>query len=188
MNEREQISALVDDELSPAERDALVARMESDTVAADTWRRYHVVRAAVQREAFSGVDLSSRIMAALDDEAVVLAPRALPASKPLWRQRWVQAVGAFAVAATLVIGVGIPLVPHSPTSSQVEILGMLRDGNNPQVLVSPDQSAPDADPVQRVALNDTDRENAYVLAHAEYAFRGDDGITPYARVAGQTEE
>lgn len=190
MNEREQISALVDGELPPAERDALVARMERESGLADTWRRYQLIHAALQHEAPSAVDLSAGVMAALYDEPVVLAPRALPARQPLWRRTWVRAAGGMAVAASVAFGVALSWQTSStPSAAQVEIGAIIRDGSHPQVLVAPEVAESDADNgTPQVALNDSDRENAYMLAHAEYSERVDDGITPYARVAGQSED
>ena len=191
MNEREQISALVDGELPPAERDALVLRMERDSGLSDTWRRYQLAHAALQHEAPSAVDLSARVMAALDDEPVILAPRALPQRQPLWRQTWARAAGGMALAASLTLGVALVWQQNAELSpAAVEIVSLIHDGSHPQVLVAPEQAADDSNAApQQVALNDTDRENAYMLAHAEYSDRGvDDGIMPYARVAGQSED
>lgn len=194
MNEREQISALVDGELLPAERDALLRRMEREPLLADAWRRYQLSHAALQHEAPSAVDLSARVMAALDDEPALLAPRALVATRqPLWRQGWARAAGGFfAVAASLALGVALLWQQNAgPTESQAEIGAIIRDGSHPQVLVTTEAAGGGAaeSAAPQVALNDNDRENAYMLAHAEYSERGiDDGIMPYARVAGQSED
>jgi len=190
MNEREQISALVDGELPPAERDALVRRMEREPALSDTWRRFQLGHAALQHEAPSAVDLSARVMAALESEPVVLAPRALPQQRPLWRKTWVRATGGMALAASLTLGVAMVWQTNAtPNPVQVEIGSIIRDGSHPQVLVAPEVAGNDsADTIPQVALNDTDRESAYMLAHAEYSERADDGITPYARVAGQSED
>jgi sigma-E factor negative regulatory protein RseA len=193
MNEREQISALVDDELSPADRDALLGRMGRDPALADTWRRYQLVRAALQHEAPVATDLSGRVMAALSDEPVVLAPRAMAAQtppRPHWLGKtWVRVAGGMALAASLTFAITSLLQTGVPGEPGHDLTALYQAADHPQVLVTPESAGLPDTAVAQVALNDNDRENAYLLAHAEYSERGlDDGIMPFARVAGQSEE
>lgn len=190
MNEHEQISALMDDELPVAERDALLARLSQAPELADTWRRYQLVRAGLQHEAPYATDLSARVMAALDDEPVILAPRALPQAKvvPLWRKAWVRTAGGMALAASVTFGL-MSVLETSPTPDAGpgrDLQALYKAAAHPEVLMVPES---EASSVPQVAMNDNDRENAYLLAHAEYSERGlQDGILPFARVAGQAED
>lgn len=198
MNEREQISALVDGELGPAERDALLARLEREPELAQTWRRYQLSHAALQHEAPSATDLSARVMAALADEPVILAPKALPdnvATHPhWWRKAWVRTAGGMALAASVTFGLmsvmqtSTPAAPESTGASR-DLQALYQAAAHPEVLVSPDSGDAAVPQVAMNDVNDNDRENAYMLAHAEYSERGlQDGIVPFARVAGQAED
>lgn len=67
---KEQLSALVDDELSGYEHDFLLRRMQSDAELRHQWERYHLIRDALHNELPVSVDMSltARIMADVNRE------------------------------------------------------------------------------------------------------------------------
>ncbi|GEN22505.1 sigma-E factor negative regulatory protein [Halomonas cupida] len=70
LNARESLSALMDNEGDELELRRVLKSLESDDDAAMSWRRYHLMRAAMRRETDSdpSVDLSVGIMARLEQE------------------------------------------------------------------------------------------------------------------------
>ncbi|MEQ6887687.1 sigma-E factor negative regulatory protein [Halomonas sp. CS7] len=69
-NARESLSALMDDEGDELELRRVLKSLEDSPDAADTWRRYHLMRSLMRREHEVDVatDLSAGIMARLEDE------------------------------------------------------------------------------------------------------------------------
>lgn len=192
MDEREQISALVDGELAPAEREALLVRLEREPALAEAWRRHHLLRAALQHEAPTATDLSARVMTALASEPALHAPAALPAAanEPVWwRQTWLRVAGGMAVAATVTFGLMSVLQPAALPEAGRDLTAIYRAGDRPAVLVESETGAATAKPEQVAMLDDSAREDAYLLAHAEYSGRGlQSGMTSFARMAGQDDD
>lgn len=96
MRRDEQLSALMDDELSRDEVRFLLKGLETDLDGRETWRRYHDIGDALRDapEASFGADLSARVMAEIQAEPDV----ALQANaEPTWMKR----VVSFAVAASV---------------------------------------------------------------------------------------
>ncbi len=70
-----RISALMDGELESHERsEAFRALRQRDDLRAD-WNDYHLVGAALRGERGLEIDVTARVMAALEQEPTVLAPR-----------------------------------------------------------------------------------------------------------------
>jgi len=101
----ERISALVDDELNEQECQSAVDELLSQGDKRAAWGRYHLLSLALKRRLPAGVDynFSSRVMAALEDEPTVLAPRKPAPSS--WGQRAAGLAVAASVAAVAVLGV-----------------------------------------------------------------------------------
>ncbi|MGL5201921.1 MAG: sigma-E factor negative regulatory protein, partial [Aeromonas veronii] len=74
MANKEQISALMDGDLSDAE---VLNELEMDSDLQDTWGRYHLIGDAMRGDLPVNLqlDLSDSIMAALEDEPTILAPK-----------------------------------------------------------------------------------------------------------------
>lgn len=102
MRRNEQLSALMDDELSKDELRFLLKGLETDSEGRDTWRRYHDIGDAMRDEPASAldVDLSARVMAAIAEEEKALGivdKDQAGAQDPTWMKR----VVSFAVAASV---------------------------------------------------------------------------------------
>jgi sigma-E factor negative regulatory protein RseA len=95
---REILSAGMDGELSREEIRFLLRRLEADSGLADVWSRYHAGRDGLRREALPPLskDFSSRVMAAIDAEAVVVT-----AAAP--RRRWLHWSAGGAIAASVAV-------------------------------------------------------------------------------------
>lgn len=72
LNARESLSALVDNEGDELELRRVLKSLADDDGAVGSWRRYHLIGAAMRREVDSdpSVDLSAGIMARLEQESV----------------------------------------------------------------------------------------------------------------------
>jgi sigma-E factor negative regulatory protein RseA len=73
----EQISALIDDELTSEEADYIFTSMQSSKLAADTWGRYHLIGDAMRGASALSPHFKQNLMQKLDMEPTVLAPHAI---------------------------------------------------------------------------------------------------------------
>ncbi|MGL5304105.1 MAG: RseA family anti-sigma factor [Aeromonas sp.] len=81
MANKEQISALMDGDMSDAE---VLNELEKDSDLQDTWGRYHLIGDAMRGDMSVNLqlDLSASIMAALEDEPTILAPKPVTSASP----------------------------------------------------------------------------------------------------------
>ncbi|MBA2075750.1 RseA family anti-sigma factor [Aeromonas veronii] len=145
MANKEQISALMDGDLSDAE---VLNELEMDSDLQDTWGRYHLMGDAMRGDLPVNLqlDLSDSIMAALEDEPTILAPKPVETAPvlqpavapvktdsnvvPLFR-RVGQQLGQYAIAASVAAAVifgvqqyqGQDGVPANPVLNTIPIGG-----------------------------------------------------------------
>ncbi|WP_323889964.1 RseA family anti-sigma factor [Aeromonas veronii] len=145
MANKEQISALMDGDLSDAE---VLNELEMDSDLQDTWGRYHLIGDAMRGDLPVNLqlDLSDSIMAALEDEPSILAPKPVETAPvlqpavapvktdsnvvPLFR-RVGQQLGQYAIAASVAAAVifgvqqyqGQDGVPANPVLNTIPIGG-----------------------------------------------------------------
>lgn len=98
---KSKLSGLLDGELEEREESAVFDALKCDDVLRTRWQEYLLIRDALKGRVPLKTDITSRVMASLDDEPVVLAPPAKP-RKPV--ESWQHA--ALALAAT-VAGVAV---------------------------------------------------------------------------------
>ena len=139
MANKEQISALMDGDLSDAE---VLNELEMDSDLQDTWGRYHLIGDAMRGDLPVNLqlDLSDSIMLALEDEPAILAPKpaqpAAPQVQPAGKvipfvRRFGQQVGQYAIAASVAAAVifgvqqyqGKDGVPTSPVLNTIPVGG-----------------------------------------------------------------
>ncbi|MGL6400251.1 RseA family anti-sigma factor [Aeromonas veronii] len=145
MANKEQISALMDGDLSDAE---VLNELEMDSDLQDTWGRYHLIGDAMRGDLPVNLqlDLSDSIMAALEDEPTILAPKPVETAPvlqpavvpvktdanvvPLFRRVGLQ-LGQYAIAASVAAAVifgvqqyqGQDGVPANPVLNTIPIGG-----------------------------------------------------------------
>lgn len=181
MNDRELVSALMDGELEGREQEHALELLAHDPALAETWRRWQLMRSSLRHEAGDARDLSAAVAARLDAEPALLAPQnfrvAMGATTRTPRQRSLVYTGA-ALAASLVLGLVLWLgrtqeLPAAPD------FGELYAAAPQQTVIT------DADAVAAVdGLDEAQRENAYIVTHAEYAHRGlQTGLRNFTRLA-----
>ncbi|MFQ2182260.1 RseA family anti-sigma factor [Aeromonas veronii] len=145
MANKEQISALMDGDLIDAE---VLNELEMDSDLQDTWGRYHLIGDAMRGDLPVNLqlDLSDSIMAALEDEPTILAPKPVetvpvlqPAVAPVKTdsnvvplfRRVGQQLGQYAIAASVAAAVifgvqqyqGQDGVPANPVLNTIPIGG-----------------------------------------------------------------
>jgi sigma-E factor negative regulatory protein RseA len=113
MANQEQLSALMDGDLSEVE---VLNELGTDPALQDTWARYHLIGDAMRGDLPVNLqlDLSDRIMLALEDEPTILAPKPVQPSAPQVHtaakvvpllRRVSQQVGQYAIAASVAAAV-----------------------------------------------------------------------------------
>ncbi len=179
----EQLSALVDDELSELERPLLLGRLERDPGLRACLGRYQliseVMRGGTARAA--GLGIADRVHAALAQEmptAAQAAKSAGPTAARLWKPLTGLAVAAS--VATLAL-LSLQRFDAHPD----EAVSVVAAGDTVEV--------PAAAPVLRVSDGDWDRIEPrvakrlddYLVNHNEFAAsRGVQGVMPYVRIVG----
>jgi len=117
-DDAELLSALMDDELSPRERDALLRRLEHEPGLQARWTRYHAARAALTTGAVRlAPGFGDRVRGEREREPSVLAPGRAAASRPVWIRPLAGVAIAASVALVAVGGLTLlrgPLAPAPP--------------------------------------------------------------------------
>lgn len=177
---REQLSALVDDELSDLERPLLLGRLQRDTSLRECMGRYQLISEVMRgTENASALGIADRVQAAIEEEATsgVLQP-AVPATAG-WRRPLAGVAIAASVALVAVLTVSSVQRPadHSGAGRQVAV------ADDPPVTVSKrDASNGQWD---RIEPQINKRLSGYLVNHSEYAAsRSAQGVMPYARIVG----
>lgn len=172
---REQLSALVDDELDEVERPLLLGRLERDTELRQVLGRYQLI-SEVMRGAGQAATLgiADRVKRVLERDAA-LSEAEKPSAGGL---NWLKPVAGLAVAASVAL-VAV-LAVTSVREQAVETLPRL---------ASTGTGAPAArgseELWERIEPRIDKRMDAYLVNHNEYAAsRGVQGVMPYVRIVG----
>jgi sigma-E factor negative regulatory protein RseA len=136
---KQQLSALVDGEVDVERCEHVFLAAKSTGEVAQAWRDYHVIRDVIREECWVESDMTSRIMAQLDDEPTMLVPQAVTVSEKVTHIRPRFSKYSWSIAASL---------------AAAFFVGMF-------VLNQPEVATP-----TQIADNDTDE---YVVAHHNYA-------------------
>lgn len=174
----EQLSALIDGELSDHEMDQVLDALERDEEMRGQWSRYHLISDSIRSTAanVSVTDLAERIRSAIADEPAILAP-------PRKSSRFIKPLAGFAIAASVAIVAVIGI--QQPGQSGVLPLPVAVV----QLSASGQPRAPAATVIQRVRWNVAQpvvetRLNSYLINHNERLSTGMYGILPYVRIVG----
>lgn len=181
---REQLSALVDDELSDLERPLLLGRLERDPGLRACLGRYQliseVMRGGTARAA--GLGIADRVHAALEQEATYHpADTATSGASPAVARLWKPLTG-LAVAASVAMVAVLSLQRFDQGGGEVERVA----GGDPGTTSA-------SAPVLRVSEGEWDRIEPrvakrlddYLVNHNEFAAsRGVQGVMPYVRIVG----
>ncbi|MEY4599550.1 MAG: hypothetical protein RLZZ445_2347 [Pseudomonadota bacterium] len=169
----EQISALMDNELSPQDYGQAFRQLGDTPEAREIWETYHLIGDALRGQA-GGINVAARVSAALQKEPTVLAPRR--ANNP-------GKVFSYALSAAASVS-AIAVVGWMAFSTSTAV--------NPQVeLAKAVPAAPvvqSAEP-QLVSFPSGDQMNEYLLAHQGVSpSSGLQGVAPYIRTISATTQ
>lgn len=178
---KEGLSALVDDALDEESAVALFHKLRSDSEALRAWHTYHLIGDSIRGDAVMQVDLVEKVMARLEVEPAILAPRPRPTGVKS-RLRWalplaasVMGVGAVAWVAQSLNRQAVPaetlarLVP--PPSASISTTPAAASLASAEVARPPDSGR--AVPVQASFVRE------YLVAHQAYS--------PGARMGGMAQ-
>lgn len=118
---REQISTLIDDELSASERTGLLKQLKQTPELGETWARYHLIGDAIRGESVQAdiLGIAQRVSAQIADEpAIIAAPR--PGERSSGKDKgqrvhWMRPSIGVALAAS-VAGAAIMVLPDFSTN------------------------------------------------------------------------
>ncbi len=181
----EQLSALMDGELSGPEQRRIIERLAGDRHFAERWTRYHLLRDVLRNnlpQRLSG-DLAERVAARLAQEPIAFAPRAARRWQGLAKQA--AGLGIAAAIATVAI-ISVPSVQRAQSGPDVVADNLAgTPGGREAATVS--STAPESAPQAwgRRALVVDSQFSGYLLNHNEYAVTsGFQGTLPYMRIVG----
>ena len=137
---KEQLSALIDNEISIDDNPHLLTALKGSDEYLECWKMYHLIGDSMRGDSDGATDLTQRIMAQIDHEPTILAPR--PSILKKLRSEF--AIPVFATAAA------------------VGFVGLMvwQSGDHP--------SATSIAPVAQIQVAPDALQN-YMLAHHEYA-------------------
>lgn len=145
-----RISALMDGELEDHEVAASFDALRHDEVLRSQWQQGQLIGAALRDEGHLDFDVTARVMAALEAEPVVLAP------KPRATLDW-----------------GRPAMALAATVAGVAVVAWLGLGAAPEpVSIAKSASAPGAVSASLAQAPSTPRLQEYLVAHQAYASAG----------------
>ena len=178
---REQISALMDNELRPQEQAMLWRRIQSDVRYRQVWERYQAGAQAMRGplHAMAPKAFADRVMVALDDPENGRATTNTSSAWPVGRNR----VAALAAGvAVVVFGLTYLVAEHDSAERNPSMVQTIA-GTAP---IARANFAPEAttSPAGLVRAVPEDRFTRYLVDHNEHAgLTRIRGVMPYARIA-----
>ncbi len=116
---KDQISALVDDEISLHDAEYLYTALKAEGESRECWMTYHLIGDAMRGSPIFNSDMRSRIMQQLDNAPAVLAPRAsVTSTVQVAKKSPVLWSVAASVAAVMFVGM-IVLQQQSQTAEEL---------------------------------------------------------------------
>jgi sigma-E factor negative regulatory protein RseA len=172
---REQLSALVDDELDELERPLLLGRLQRDRALRETLGRYELIGEVLRGSGQpAALGVASRVEAALSGDA------ALHGAEPMHgASRWWKPLAGVAVAASVAV-VAVYLVHPG----QQDAGPTLANAPAPEIRTVEVQGE-GGEQWARIQPQVDERLSGYLVNHNEYAAsRGVQGVMPYVRIVG----
>jgi len=168
---KEQLSALMDSELSDAEALRLIKSMKATPALQDAWDAYHLVGDALRKSPQLGLDFSAKLSRRLAQEPTILAPRreatpvlqtkGFPALSVAASVAAVGLVGILALQLTRINQSVAPAQVASAPDSAVQQVAQL--ATNPKATQRTIRSTPVRVDFTRAT------PNTYLLAHQEFS-------------------
>mgnify|MGYP001813223703 FL=1 len=180
---REQLSALIDDELSDLERPLLLGRLQRDIELRECLGRYQLIGEVLRGDgSVSTLSVARRVREAVEREAVGGPPQSQPAQRSASHWKPLAGVGvAASVALLALLGIttlretdtaNVPALASGDTVPRVAGAGGVQEGQ-----------------WDRIEPRIEERLSGYLVNHSEYAAsRAVQGVMPYVRIVGFDNE
>ena len=181
---REQLSALIDDELSDLERPLLLGRLQRDVELRECLGRYELIGEVLRGDGrISSLNVARRVREVVERETAIesLPDRSAQHSTPRWKP--LAGVGVAASVALLAL-LGITTLRDSGTESVPALAS--GDAVPPVAQVGGVQDGGVQDGQwDRIEPRIDERLSGYLVNHSEYAAsRAVQGVMPYVRIVG----
>ncbi len=192
MNEqkREQLSALVDDELTQ-EASSVIESLLEDNDAKQTWTRYHLIGDSLRGHLPGHIeDISGNVSQALASEPTILAPAKKSTSRA--SSNLMKPVMGFAIAASVaaVAIFNVQQAKQLPETGQPVIAQSSIATSQPSLATSPQLVNQQSAQAQVYQVRNADpRLNRYLVNYNEYrANTGVSGMPPHVRMVANGAE
>ncbi len=188
---REQISALVDDELTDLERPLLLGRLQRDADLRACMGRYQLIGDVIHGGVTqaTGLGIAGRVQDALADDhkeqdsSSTIQDVTTVDRQEAGRSFWKPAVG-FAIAASVALVAVLSIQNLQQTTPDTPQVATTETLTAPIVQVSTRQDS-SQDQWDRIAPQVDKRLSGYLVNHSEFAAsHGMQGLTPYVRIVG----
>jgi sigma-E factor negative regulatory protein RseA len=181
---REQLSALVDDELSDAERPLLLGRLQRDPQLRACLGRYQLIGEVMRGGAGATATLgvADRVQQALSADDPMRRPAAALVNG---RAAWLRPVAGAAIAASvaLVAVLSVSSLRHTETESVPALAATQPAADAGAAATQVSDVA--GEQWERLDPRIDKRLSGYLVNHNEYAAsRGVQGVMPYVRIVG----
>ena len=176
---REQLSALVDDELDDVERPLLLGRLERDGSLRQVLGRYQLIGEAMRGAGqVAALGVAERVRRALEQEDTL--PETGKDHTKAAGLRWLKPVAGLAVAASVAVAALLVVTSvQQPTVDDVPPVASIPKGEG----VPPTQASEEV--WERIEPRIDKRMAGYLVNHNEYAAsRSVQGVMPYVRIVG----
>jgi sigma-E factor negative regulatory protein RseA len=168
---RQEISALLDDELEQTDADRAIDAMRRDGELQETWELYHVIGDAMRQSHGHSPGFSRRVMAKLAQEPVVFLPSAQP-KRTTYRVAMPLAAAVMGMAA-----VGWVALSLNPSPQPVD------------VAVKSRTTAETAAAQTQLVAKPSGVLKEYLVAHQAHAPNGGiQGVAPYVRTVSEIRQ
>jgi len=176
---REQLSALIDDELSDLERPLLLGRLQRDVELRECLGRYQLIGEVLRGDGNIAVlNVARRVREVVEREAVIEPLPGRPAQRSARHWKPLAGVGVAASVALLAL-LGITTLRDSATESEPT----LATGDSVPRVARVD-GVQDGQ-WERIEPRIEERLSGYLVNHSEYAAsRAVQGVMPYVRIVG----
>ncbi len=139
---KQQLSALIDGEADLERCEHLILAAKSTGEVARAWQEYHVIRDVIRDECWAASDMTSRIMAQLDDEPTVLSPMSIAVENKVThlRPRFSKYTWSIAASVAAAFFVGL-FVVNQP---EVAAPALIADNDTVQYVMAHHNYAPNS--------------------------------------------
>lgn len=164
----EQLSALLDSELSDAEAQRLIKSMKAHPTLQQSWDSYHLIGDVLRKSPVMSSDFNAKLSQRLAQEPTILAPHRPPIARTASPRRLPMSIAASVAAASLVgiLGLQIARVNQSANSASESLAPIaLQTSQANRSATSELVASPTPARVKFARAT----PNTYLLAHQEFS-------------------